>query len=165
MPVVHGISFVWALVILGVIIAVYGLRAALGYRSVAQDARDDFDYKTQHGMSVYGLTKDGYLRAYRRYHNPRAPLYVAATLSAIVLLTPVLFIIISFLLEQLYQASGRSRVFEPGFLVWQFSIYMMVLGAWAGIAYFGARTYHRRAPGTLSQEMAKEMEAPAGLEA
>ncbi len=161
MPVVHGISFVWALVILGVIIAIYGLRAALGYRSVAQDAQDDYDYKIQNAMSVHGLSKDGYLRAYRRFHNPRAPLYVAATLSAIVLLTPVLFVIISFLLEQLYQITGRSRVFEPGYLVWQFSIYMMILGAWAGIAYFGASTYHRRAPGTLSQEIAKEIDAPS----
>ena len=165
MPVVHGISFVWALVILGAIIAVYGLRAAWGYRTVAQDARDDYDYKIQNGMSVHGLSREGYLSVYRRLHNPRAPLYVAATLAAIVLSTPVLFVIISFLLEQLYQFTGRSRVFEPGFLVWQFSIYMMILGAWAGIAYLGARTYHRRAPGTLSQEIAKEMEASTGLEA
>ena len=165
MPVVHGISFVWALVILGAIIAVYGLRAAWGYRTVAQDARDDYDYKIQNGMSVHGLSREGYLSVYRRLHNPRAPLYVAATLAAIVLSTPVLFVIISFLLEQLYQFTGRSRVFEPGFLVWQFSIYMMILGAWAGIAYLGAGTFHRRAPGTLSQEIAKEMEAPTGLEA
>lgn len=165
MPVVHGISFIWALVILGVIIAIYGLRAALGYRNVASDAQDDYAYKFEHGMMDNRLSKDGYIRAYRRFHNPRAPLYVAATLLAIVISTPILFIIISFLLEQLYQITGRSRVFEPGYLVWQFSIYMMTLAAWAGIAYFGARTFHSRAPGTLSQEMAKEMDEPQGVEA
>lgn len=165
MPVVSGISFIWALVILGAIIAIYALRAAIGYRSVAQDAQDDYEYKIKNGMSVHGLPKEGYLRAYRRYHNPRAPLYVAATLLVIVVSTPILFVIISFLLEQLYQFTGRSRVFEPGFLVWQFSIYMMVLAAWAGIGYLGARTFHRRAPGTLSQEMSKETDQTAGLEA
>jgi len=164
MPVVHGISFVWVLAILGAIIAIYGLRAALGYRSVQRDAEDDYAYKVKHGMMDERLSQDGYIRAYRRFHNPRAPLFVAATLLIIILSTPVLFVAISFLLEQLYQATDRSRVFEPGYLVWQFSIYMMVLGSWALIAYVGAGLYHRGSPGTLSQEMAKEMTDPEALE-
>jgi len=79
MPSLSGLSFNWALLIIGVILAFYGLRAALGYRNVARDAQDDYDY--------------------------------------ILILTPVAMIAIQFLLEQLYQITGRSRVFEPGYLV------------------------------------------------
>jgi len=123
------------------------------------DAQDDFDYKSQHKMLPKGLSQAGYIRAYKRFHNPRAPLYVALIMLAIIILTPVAMILIQFLLEQLYQATGRSRVFEPGFLVWQFFIYFLLLLSWASIAYFGARRFYRRAPGTLSEEFEKEKDA------
>lgn len=156
MPSLSGLSFNWALLIIGVILAFYGLRAALGYRNVARDAQDDYDYKAQHNMLPMALSKDGYIRAYRRFNNPRGPLYVAVVMASILILTPVAMIAIQFLLEQLYQITGRSRVFEPGYLVWQFLIYFLLLLSWASIAYFGARRFYRRAPGTLSEEFEKE---------
>jgi len=159
MPSLSGLSFHWALLIIGVIVVFYGLRAVIGYRNVARDAQDDFDYKSQHKMLPKGLSQASYIRAYKRFHNPRAPLYVALIMLAIIVLTPVAMILIQFLLEQLYQATGRSRVFEPGFLVWQFFIYFLLLLSWASIAYFGARRFYRRAPGTLSEEFEKEKDA------
>lgn len=162
MPSLSGISFNWFIAIIGVIIAFYGIRAFLGYRSVARDAEADYTYKTQNGMDNPLLSKEGYIRAYKRFYNPRGSLYVAGTLTAMVVLMPVALIIIQFLLEQLYQMTGRSRIVEPGFLVWQFFIYFLLLMSLAGIAYAGARLYYKRAPGTLSQEM--ELEAKTDIE-
>ncbi len=159
MPSLSGISFNWFIVILGVIIAFYAVRAFLGYRSVARDAEADYTYKIQNGMDDPRLNKEGYISAYKRFYNPRGTLYVAATLAAMVILTPVALIIIQFLLEQLYQISGRSRVIEPGFLVWQFFIYFLLLMSWALMCYVSARQFYKRAPGTLSQEMEREASA------
>jgi hypothetical protein len=153
-----GLSFNWFIASIVVIIAFYGIRAFLGYRSVARDAEADYIYKTQNGMDNPRLSKEGYIRAYKRFYNPRGSLYIAATLTAMMVLLPVTLTIIQFLLEQLYQLTGRSRVVEPGFLVWQFFIYFLLLMSFAGIAYVGARLYHKRAPGTLNQEMESESE-------
>lgn len=155
MPSLSGISFNWALFIIGLIIVFYGLRAALGYRNVARDAKEDYEFKVANNMTPQNISKEGYIQAYRRFHNPRSSLYVALTLSALLLLTPIVMIVIQFLLEQLYHATGRSRVFEPGYLVWQFFIYFLLLMSWAGIAFTGARRYHQRAPGSLAQEIKK----------
>ncbi|RKQ69358.1 hypothetical protein DES40_2158 [Litorimonas taeanensis] len=130
----------------------------MGYRSVARDASADYRYRKENNTVPAGLSEAGYIAAFRRFHNPRGPLYVALTLAAILLLTPVAMLIIQFLLEQLYQVTGRSRVFEPGYLVWGFSIFFMMIASWALIAYLGARRFYRRAPGTFAQELEKEIE-------
>lgn len=158
MPSLSGLSFNWMFLIVGVVILVYGLRAFIGYRNVARDSEEDYAYKVKLGMDDPRLTKEGYIKAYKRFYNPRGPLYVAVTLLTMVLLTPVIMIIIQFLLEQLYQNSGRSRVFEPGYLVWQFFIFFMMIMSWAFITYLGARRYYKYMPATLAQEMDREAE-------
>lgn len=158
MPTIYGISASWAFIIPALIIAFYAARAFFGYRNVARDAQDDYRYKQEHNMLPSGISHDGYINAFRRFHNPRGPLYVALTLTALMVLTPVVMIIIQFFLEQLYQATGRSRVFEPGYLVWQFMIFFLMIGSWAGIAYSGAKQFYKRAPGTFAQEIEKEIE-------
>jgi amino acid transporter len=158
MPSLSGLSFNWVFLIVGIIIFIYGLRAFLGYRNVARDAEDDYQYKVKNGMDDPRLTKEAYIRAYKRFYNPRGPLYVAGTLLVMVLLTPIIMIIIQFLLEQLYQFSGRSRVFEPGYLVWQFFIFFLMIMSWAFTTYLGARRYYKYAPATLAQEMDLEAE-------
>jgi len=154
----EGISFWWAIVILAVIGLVYGLRAVLGYRTVARDAEDDYNYKQPQGMIDKRLSKDGYIRAYKRFYNPRGPAYVAGGIAAILILTWPAMALLEFILEQAWQLSGRSRVIEPGFLVWQFIIFFSVIAFWVFIASRTARRYHRYAPVTFRDEMLKEMD-------
>ena len=148
-----GISFLWAVALLAVIGFLYGLRAFMGYRNVSQDAVEDYDYKQERGMLDGRVSREGHIQVYKRLHNPRSPAYIAMTILAILVLTWPIMAILSFLLELLYQATGRNRVFEPGFLVWQFSIFFAIILSWTGIAYVMARRYHRRAPGTPKYEM------------
>jgi len=153
-----GISFLWAVALLAIIGLSYGLRAFIGYRNIARDAEDDYDYKEPQGMIDPRISKEGYIRAYKRFHNPRSSAYVAATFAAILGLTWPAMGLLSVILEFVYNVSGRSRVIEPGFLVWQFFIFFGVIVIWAGIAYFMARRFHRRAPISFRDEQIREME-------
>ena len=148
-----GISFLWAVALFAAIGLLYAVRAFIGYRNVSQDAVDDYDYKQEQRMLDGRVSREGHIQVYKRLHNPRSPAYIAMTILAILVLTWPIMAILSFLLELLYQATGRNRVFEPGFLVWQFSIFFAIILSWTGIAYFMARRYHRRAPGTPKYEM------------
>jgi len=153
-----GISFLWALGLLTLIGALYSLRALLGFRSVARDAHEDYDYKQERGMLDGRLSREGYIRVFKRLHNPRRPAYVAAAIFAIIILTWPIMGALSFLLEQLYQLTGRNRVFEPGFLVWQFCIFFGIIFSWTSIAYAIARRYHRLTPGTLKYETDQQVQ-------
>ncbi len=154
----EGISFWWAIAIFAVIGLVYALRAFLGYRNVARDAEADYKYKQPEGMIDTRLSKDGYIRAYKRFHNPRGSAYVAGAIAAIIILTGPAMALLGFILEKIWQLSGRPRNIEPGFLVWQFIIFFSIIGFWVFIASRAARRYHRFAPVTFRDEMIKEME-------
>jgi len=153
-----GISFLWAVALLALIGVFYGIQAFFGYRTVARDAEEDYDYKQPQGMIDSRLSREGYIRAYKRSHNPRRAAYIAGTIAAILVLTWPAMAVVDFILEQLYQATGRSRVFEPGFLVWQFLIFFSMIAVWVTIASTGARRYHRYAPISFRDEMIKEMD-------
>jgi len=157
----EGISFLWAMAGLMLIGLIYGIRAFIGYRNVARDAESDYDYKYPKGMIDKRLSREGYIQAYKRSHNPRSAAYIAGTVAAILILTWPAMAVIGFALEQLYQATGRSRVFEPGFLVWQFLIFFAMIAIWVTIASMGARRYHRGAPISFRDEMIREMDREA----
>lgn len=142
--------------IVAVIALTYGLRAIVGYRQVNRDADDDYAYKSREGMIPKGVSRDAYIRAYRRFHAPRSTAYVAGAMSAILLLTYPILVITQFMLERFWIWSGRSIVIEPGFLVWQFMIFFIIIGTWAGIGYISARQYHSRAPISFEQELERE---------
>lgn len=153
----EGISFLWAIGLLFLIGLSYAVRAFLGFRDVARDAEEDYDYKQKRSMLDGQLSRDGYIRVYKCLHNPRRPAYIATCIFAILLLTWPIMGALSFLLEQLYQLSGRNRVFEPGFLVWQFCIFFGIIFSWTTISYTLARRYHLMAPGTPQYETEQQV--------
>lgn len=154
----EGLSFIWVMGLLVIIGLFYGVQAFLGYKAVARDALSDYEYKKTEGMIDKRLSKDGYIRAYKRFNNPRRPAYIAGTIAAILLLTWPAMGLIEFALRQMWQLSGRSRTIEPGFLVWQFFIFFALIGIWVTIAYVGARRYHRFAPVSFRDEQIREMD-------
>jgi len=153
----EGISFLWAVALLALIGLGYGLRAVLGYRQISRDAEEDYDYKQERGMLDGELSREGYIRVFKRLHNPRRPAYIASGIFAILVLTWPIMAALSLLLEQLYQFTDRNRVFEPGFLVWQFSIFFGIIFSWTGVAYAIARRYHLLAPGTQKYETEQQI--------
>ena len=153
----EGISFLWAVALFALIGLLYSVRAYIGFRDVSRDAEEDYDYKQERGMLDGQLSRDGYVKLFKRLHNPRRPAYIATGIFAILLLTWPIMGLLSILLEQLYQLSGRNRVFEPGFLVWQFCIFFGLIFSWTVISYTIARRYHLRAPGTPRYETEQQI--------
>lgn len=152
-----GLSFNWFILGFALIGVIYALRAAYGYYNVARDAQADYEYKHPQGMIDERLTKDQYLRVYKRVYNPRNLAYIAGAIFAIFIITPISMVIFEFIYNIIYNLSGQSRVIEPGFLVWQFFIFFFIIVNCAAIAYFIARQYHRKAPETFLAEIEKEV--------
>ena len=132
---------------------VYTVRAAAGWVSVRRDAGVDFDYRSANGMVPAGVDRDAYVATYNRVNGPRGATHAAVALWGVLLATPVIAKMLEFLLEQLWQASGQSRVFEPGYLVWMFFIFFGMMGTWAAIAFVVARHYHKHAPARFEDEL------------
>lgn len=148
-----GISFMWALALLGGIALIFGVRAALGWRQVRSDARADYEYKLANGMMPDTMDRETYEQIYRRVYNPRGPIHVAGAMLAILVVTPIAMLVFEAALNFIYNLSGQSRVIEPGFLVWQFFLFFGMIFVWVGIGYLAARRYHQTEPGSLQFEM------------
>ena len=131
---------------------IFSLRAFLGWRGLKSEAKSDYTYRRTHGMIPDHVDEPTFIAAYQRVNAPRVAIYSAGTLWAVLLATPIIAKIMEILLDGLWQLTGRSRVIEPGYLVWAFLIFFGLFAAWAGIAYIAARRYHARAPGRLEDQ-------------
>lgn len=152
----RGISFLWALAALVVFAAFFGLRAYMAYRRLKTDAATDWDYMVANNMQDLRLTKDAYIRTYCRVNAPRAAAYLAGGAALIVILIPVILSIINVSLWALWELNGQSRVFEPGYLVWEFSIFFLLIAICAGVGTLVARRYHAHEPGLMRDELMKD---------
>ena len=114
----------------GAIALFYALRTLVGYQQVWRDSESDYSYKMSQGMVPEGLSRDGYLKAYRRFYAPRGAAHVAGALGAILFLTYPAITLIQILLDQAWIATGRGDVIHPGYLVWQFMIFFGILAFW-----------------------------------
>jgi len=149
----EGISFIWALVLMGALALIFGARTLIGQVRVRRDADADFAYKRANGMVPDSLDQSSYAKIYKKVYGPRGPLHVAAAMFAIVVVTPLAMIAFEAALELMYNLSGQSRVIEPGYLVWQFFLFFGMIGVWVGIGYLASRRYHQTSPGSLQYEI------------
>lgn len=149
-------SLQWGLVAVLLIAFVYGVRAWAGFRQVAQDARTEYDYKMDAGMISKSVTRDQYMRAYRKSHAPRAPAYVAVTLSVIALLTLPALGVFYWVTFVLWEMNGKDKVFAPGLIVHSLLMFFLIIFFWALIAYLAARHYHGNTPLSVEKALKKE---------
>jgi len=115
-----GISFIWALVLMGVLACLFSIRTLLSAQAVRRDAKADYAYKYAQGMVPDTLDRENYERLYRKVYHPRGPIHVAGAMIAILLVTPIAMKVFEVVLNLIYNLSGQNRVIEPGYLVWQF---------------------------------------------
>ncbi len=168
----YGINFfilIFALFL--AIAAYYAIRAWIGYARLSSDAAKDWEYKRDNKMVDKRLSKDGYVRAYRRAYAPRREAYIATTLAIITLMTPVVLALLSAILYGLWkmdQADGKATevivrgknigglTYEPGNMVFGFISFFGILALWTAIAWLAVRRYYRHAPGSLRDEIIRE---------
>jgi len=151
-------SLLWGLVFLIAMSCIYGLRALVGYRQVDIDGKSDFSYKSKEGMVDPQLSQASYVRAYRRFHAPRAYAHISAVFGLIAMLTLPALGLLNFLFVKLWEFGGQSEAFTPGFLVHALSIFFLIIFFWAFIAYCAARRYHDKAPISFRDELIREMD-------
>ncbi len=150
-------SLLWFFGFIALLAAIYFMRAFLGYRQVTQDAEADYDYKFKEGMTDKRLSRDGYIRAYKRFYAPRNYAYIGGGILAILILTPAGLALLNGITTELWIYAGRPIIYAPRGFVWQFIMFFGVLVIWGLIAYMAARLYYSRAPKTLRDEMMREM--------
>lgn len=135
------------------LLAGLAVRIWLGYRNLTSEAVTDFEYKRDQKMLDADYGQAAYVRAYRRLHAPRGAAYVLGILLACAALTFPMLGIMTFLFEYGWRLGGQDRTFEPGYLVWQFMLLAGLIIGWAMIAWYGARRYYRKSPGTMKDEL------------
>ncbi len=138
----------------------FTIRAGIGWTGLTREAEEDFRYRSSNGMLPAGINQDQFVAAYRRVNGPRTSTYAAIALWGALLATPLIAKIMEVLLDLLWQTSGRSRVFEPGYLVWAFFIFFGLMGSWALISFLVARRYHARTPARLEDELRARSDHP-----
>ena len=150
-------SLIWGLGLLLIIAALFFLRAFLGFRAVAQEAPADYQYKQGQNMLPNNISEAAYIRAYKRYHAPRAPLHVAGVLSAIAILTLPALGVFYWITFVLWEMNGKDKVFAPGLLVHSLLMFFLIIFFWAFLAFLTAKNYHSKTPQSLQDEIEKEM--------
>ncbi len=125
-------------------------------RKIRREAEDDWDYQVRENMQDLRLDRDGYIRAYTTVHAPRKLRYIAGALAALALLAIPAFTLIERFLHYVWIWSGQSRVFEPPFLVWQFSIYFSILAFSISVVWLFHRRYYLGLPGQMRDALIRE---------
>lgn len=144
--------------LLSLVALFHWVKAGLGYRQVAADAESEYNYQKNENILGKKITRDMFVSAYKRANSPRANLFLASAITAILVLTYPIFMLFQIIFDWMWFASGRSEVIEPGFLVWKFMIFFGLIAVWSGIMFFTARQYHKNAPVNFQQELDKERE-------
>lgn len=164
--------FLWTLGALALLALIFGIRAFLAYRRLPGEAADDWDYQVSQNMQDLRLTKDAYIRAYKKVHAPRGVMYIASVCAGILVLTPVAFAFINTILMTLWNSSDEpvqenlrgggirenveSLTFEPGNLVWGFFTFFGIIAIWVFIVAMAARHFYRNSPGLMRDELIAE---------
>lgn len=150
-------SLFWVIGLIAALAIFFVVRAILGYRIVARDAVEDYDFKLQSKMLDTSIPKETYIKVYKRVYSPRIQAYLAGGVITMLVLTPLTIAIYNMVAAKLWINSGRPPIYAPHGFVWAFIMFFGLLGIWATIAFITAQQYHQRAPKGLKEELKKEM--------
>ncbi|MEE9272394.1 MAG: hypothetical protein V3U57_03905 [Robiginitomaculum sp.] len=143
----------WGLYIGMVFTALFGIRAWLDYRVLEKDAAGDWDYRVTENMQNLRLTKDAYINIYKKVNAPRTALYLFIGGLAVIVLSPIVLAAGNAFLYLVWQVSGKSKVYQPGYLVWMFFLFFALIGLWVFIGARVSRHFHKHAPSTMRDEI------------
>lgn len=146
----------WGLFGLLAVAGFFAVLARIQANKIKQEAQADWAYRVREDMQDLRVGQDGYARAYCAAHTPRKAKTIAKILAALALLTVPAFALIERVLHYIWMWSGQSRVFEPPFLVWQFSIFFSILACWIAIIAFFLRRHYRHSPKLMRDLLLEE---------
>ncbi|WP_019960426.1 hypothetical protein [Woodsholea maritima] len=128
---------------------------------VRQEALDEYaDRRVVKPHTIATVDEAHFVQLYVDCHTPRWALYVAATLTTAVLISPLALVLIPAGYEQIWQATGRHDWAGRGGYVFMFSIFFAIAGVWAGVGAAFARLHHSRAPEPWAHAFARARGEP-----
>lgn len=114
------------------------------------------DWTRESPAALRGLGEARFRAAYLRAHGGRAEGAFAVALAGALLVTPPALIVLRGVWYGLWVAFGRQVQYAEGLLIWQFGLFFLLGGVWAGVAALVARIHHSRPAGSLSHEILRE---------
>ena len=150
-------SVFWILVIFLAIGLIYLFRAFLGYRRINADAMEEFKFRQTDNSLQAGIDGARFVRAYQRVYAPRKALFTGIAVTAVAIWTIPGMVAMGAIGEWIWDRSGRPYDMGPETLVWQFLMFFAIIAFWGAIFYTTARIYHSRMPGSLDDELRKEV--------
>jgi len=141
------------LLLIGFYFLVKGL---IGYGKIAREAGREFDVREKDDALGMNISRDGFVRAYRRFYAPRKDIYRGGGILAATLLTVPAIRLFEYASEAIWIMSGKPYEYGPGTLIWQFMLYFALIAFWGIIFFAVAKFYHQYAPRTFRDELIKE---------
>lgn len=136
---------------------VYLIRAFFGYRRISNEALGEYTFRRSENALRDNIDGESFAKAYRRVYAPRKDLFTGIGVTSVALLTIPGMVGMGALGEWIWDLSGRPYDMGPETLVWQFLMFFAIIAFWGAIFYLTARIYHSRAPGSLDDELRKEV--------
>ncbi len=150
-------SALWMLLLVGLIALYYVIRAFVAAQRVNRDAGTEYVYRRDERSLELPADEAQYIRAYKRFHNPRREWYLGFSGLAVVFVTPPAILIYEFIYNIFWEQSGSPFEYGPGTIVWRFILFFALIAFWALFFYFVAKFYHKHRPFSFKDELRKEI--------
>lgn len=129
------------------------------YVDARRSAAYEYDVMIRNEEIPATTERDVFERAFLRIHGPRAAAYGLLSFLTVIALLPLVVWLIDYVWFRIWFVSGRPDVFAQGELIHSFILSVVTMACFAGIAALFMYRFHKRAPGTLNEEIEKEMTA------
>ena len=150
-------AFGWTVLILGTMIfwaAIIGLKYWLTHKA----AREIYDARSGEDKLIGALNFEEFAKIYQRTNGPRPAIFAFLAAASALILMPLIFNISTWIMNILWNASGRAQDFDEGFAPWLFVITLLIIAGWIVVGGVFARLYYLNKPKSLEKELLKFQE-------
>lgn len=156
MEILAQYSALWTLFVFGLIGLFFLVRGLIGYRRITGEAGDEYDIRRNDSMEVDNISREGFVRAYRRFYGPRSQVYRGLSILAAAVLTLPALVLFEYVGELIWVAVGKPYEFGPSTLIWKFMLFFGMIAFWSLVFFVSASLYHKFAPRTFRDELLRE---------
>lgn len=156
MEILAQYSALWTLTVFILIGLFFLIKGLFGYRRIGAEAGEEYDFRRTDSNEVDKISRDGFVRAYRRFYGPRSQVYRGLSILAAAFLTLPALVFFEYAGEQVWNMIGKPYEFGPSTLIWRFMLFFGMIAFWALVFFISATIYHKNAPRTFKDELLRE---------
>ncbi len=140
-------------------VAAWGVHIGLRWKRVKEFAPELLKSRQASGELPGAVTESEFTDLYLRAEGPRASTYILVCATLMTLGLPLLSTAFNAVWIGLWNATGRSPVFEEGTLIHTFSFFLVVMGVGIALLAAAMHRYHTLSPPNLKQVIRNLREA------